>query len=1814
MCGGFRDQMLDELYGLLEPAESAALAAHVAGCPDCTVATVKARADYALLGKATKSSFPKVEFRPPIEASTNRAPERSEKSSWLSWAIAASVLIVALGTIGPALRTVGTYATAKSKLVDLQDRMDRDEANLRSVRAELESAIAKAQTDVDSAKARHDEVAKAWVTAEKAAGVPFSVTVRGPAAAIPGAPNEYGIAAIDGADRPIAAEFTATVRGSGGAVYFESKFATRDGRGANLRIPATVWTKAKPNEALSLAVTATNPVTKQKSELSEPVAVLTASYATVLSTDAPIYRPGDQIAFRSLTLDRTRFTPPERDLSLVYCLLDSNGAVVKVGSEQRDMSLIGSTRLESASDANPSQPMAGPDGKPIRGIGCGELRIPTSVPAGNYKLVVYERPLGVTAVPPPGQSPLATRPIVIQPFEAHKYFKSITFDKASYLPGEKVVATLSVSDQGRPVSGRQLMISATADGRPIQDLTHSPLVDGKATIRFTLPKEINLASISAAVLDGIHETIVRPVPLVTGQVKVEFFPEGGDLIAGVPNRIYLRGLRPDGRPADFDGVIRQGDRVVAAVRSVTSADDPSSNRGFATVTFTPVAGQSYRFETASSQSFALPAVKADGVAMSIPAGVVAANQPIVVKLASTANRRLVVGAYARGTPIAHAAVEVDAGQPIDVTLPVDVAAPGGVVRVTVFEEPDQTRPGRIDLKPLSERLIFRMHPKRLELSVTVESNSPEAVKPSKPGFRPAEPIRIRAKAKDESGQPVPAILFASVATESLYAAADDLTERTLPTHFLLAGEIERPDQLERADLLLNDSPASRIALDGLLGTQGWRRFAEQNPAQFRRTAPPDDADRLLVAVGTRAPVSPEFKPAIERVIREYQPKYEAAYETLSAAERKREMVRLRSPAAEAYGKVREQRRVLLQNWNDEASELKNAIGDERRTGMAQLISGVLIGFALLLLGVRFAFGRRWPARGVLTKAAIAIALLALVPAACDGFVMSRIRSIPAPAMLEASSPDIAAPIFSGIEEPTTRTESIGSAPIRLRPSATATDRPDGRPIVLTHDGIDLGRRDSGHHDDNRLAALVRRERREKLLESLDSPSLTAVAGANVPCRVREYAVQDGSLMGAFSEVLYWHPVIVVPESGESAGMVFTLNDAVASYRVTLAGHTLDGRLGQTTTRISVRKPIEAGARLPREIGMADRVDLVASMTVDLAAPVPAAGLRPGEFAVTPELDFLRPRLFIRGTDHLAIATSNERESEDLPIDDRTGIGRRIVRVTPLRPGTATLSVHAANIESTLGDVAIRGLTVAPDGLPVAGGQTVEVGKSKTVALSIPADVQSPVLTIRRANDPATEFESSVASMRRNPAGCFEQTASLAYPDLLRVPFLESAQAKAVRDSLPELVNRLRTYECRSSTGGRAGFEWFGGSAPPHEALTAYGLLLMTDANRLRPIDPELLGRTQAFLLGRRDGAGGFRVSPEARDQFGRAPNSVNNAYITYALRHADAALDLTREIEAVTAEAISSNDPYRLALAALVATDPQPLLSALAAKQATDGGVPGAETSITSSTGPDLTTETTALAVIAWRTRPGFESNVARAEASLMRRRQPTGGFGGTQATVLALNALAPTWSRATATGTFGVTIAATTITRPLSESIECPVKPGDNTLILSTDATNPVPLRLSWQGLRDIRPSRHPKLGFEAQLARVECDESETIPLTVTVANRDSIDSGMIVATVGLPAGLSLPSDLKQIGELTTRAASGELLPARVEVFGREMRLYYRHLPPGASSLCRIDLIAAYPGQYVGPASRAIRSYDPTVTVVNEPLRLTIRPARQSR
>ena len=60
---------------------------------------------------------------------------------------------------------------------------------------------------------------------------------------------------------------------------------------------------------------------------------------THLVTDKPLYKPGETIRFRSLTLDRSNLRPPENDLHLIFRLRDPGEGIqdpVAVPGAQRE--------------------------------------------------------------------------------------------------------------------------------------------------------------------------------------------------------------------------------------------------------------------------------------------------------------------------------------------------------------------------------------------------------------------------------------------------------------------------------------------------------------------------------------------------------------------------------------------------------------------------------------------------------------------------------------------------------------------------------------------------------------------------------------------------------------------------------------------------------------------------------------------------------------------------------------------------------------------------------------------------------------------------------------------------------------------------------------------------------------------------------------------------------------------------------------------------------------------------------------------------------------------------------------------------------------------------------------------------------------------------------------------------------------------------------------------------------------------------------------------------------------------------------------
>jgi hypothetical protein len=493
---------------------------------------------------------------------------------------------------------------------------------------------------------------------------------------------------------------------------------------------------------------------------------------------------------------------------------------------------------------------------------------------------------------------------------------------------------------------------------------------------------------------------------------------------------------------------------------------------------------------------------------------------------------------------------------------------------------------------------------------------------------------------------------------------------------------------------------------------------------------------------------------------------------------------------------------------------------------------------------------------------------------------------------------------------------------------------------------------------------------------------------------------------------------------------------------------------------------------------------------------------------------------------------------------------------------------------------------------------------------------------------------------REPNGCFEQTSTSNYPNLLILDYLkESDQARPeverqAREKLSRGYAKLTSFECRNpAKDKREGYEWFGGAAPPHEALTAYGLLQFRDMARVYDVDPAMLRRTRDYLMGQRDGQGGFKRNPRALDSFGRAPQDVTDAYIVWALTESGKDDDVTKELNALAEKAKASKDPYFLALVAnsLInrarTADAVALLRAVAKMQKEDGHLDAERTSITGSGGRDLQIETTALAVLGWlKGNPGeFAAPVSKAVRWVGKQRGGYGGFGSTQSTILALKALIAYTKANKRTPQAGELslyvgerrVASLPFKAGVAETLVLDVpkpeenlKAGNNSVRVEISGEkNTFPYTLSWSyhTLKPISAEGCP-VRLETALAKGQVEEGEAVRLTVKVENVSGKDEGMAVAVVGLPGGLTVPTDMKQLKDYARVPEDGSRpLVSAFEIRGRELVLYWRDLAKGQKVEVPVDLICRVPGEYSGPASRAYLYYNADHKHWVEPLKVTI-------
>ncbi|HKA07879.1 MAG TPA: alpha-2-macroglobulin, partial [Gemmataceae bacterium] len=557
------------------------------------------------------------------------------------------------------------------------------------------------------------------------------------------------------------------------------------------------------------------------------------------------------------------------------------------------------------------------------------------------------------------------------------------------------------------------------------------------------------------------------------------------------------------------------------------------------------------------------------------------------------------------------------------------------------------------------------------------------------------------------------------------------------------------------------------------------------------------------------------------------------------------------------------------------------------------------------------------------------------------------------------------------------------------------------------------------------------------------------------------------------------------------------------------------------------------------------------------------------------------------------------------------------------------------------------IPIVPEGFPANGAVSDMLEKVAEHKIKIPEGYVAGTLKLKAQIYPSTlaALQKGLEGLLREPYGCFEQTSTTNYPNTLILQYLkESGQSipdaeQRAKELLGRGYGRLTSFECVKPDGAnREGYEWFGGQAPPHEALTAYGLLQFKDMSQVSAVDQEMVARTRKYLLSRMRPDGTFERNTRALDTFGRAPEHITDAYIIWALSETRDE-DLSKAMDRLFGMAKDLKDPYFLSLLAQALmnrnrhADAIELLKKVKTKQADDGGVEGALTSITMSGGRDLKIETTALAILAWfkANQPGeFTECTEKAVRWIGTQRGGYGGFGSTQSTILALKALIAHTKANKKTpegGTLTLLVngqkAGETVFGPGTQDsvtvelkdAEKVLKVGDNMIRLELTTQRAYPFTLGWS-YQSLTPNSAENCAVKltTALSKTEAREGETVRLTATIENR-SAEKGqpMTTAIIGLPAGLKIPEDMKQLKDLSAlkkTGADGQLTAGDISFFeirGRELVLYWRDLKPGAKIEINLDLIAAIPGEFRGPASRAYLYYTSDLKQWVNPLTITI-------
>jgi hypothetical protein len=388
-----------------------------------------------------------------------------------------------------------------------------------------------------------------------------------------------------------------------------------------------------------------------------------------VKTDKDIYSPGEKIWFKAEIfncLTESRANEPE----LIVMLKGEKGEVI---ADEKYFT--------------------------VNGICDNAFTIPSWANEGNVYLIAYTN----KALFYNDASLAAIKPITIHSFRKSEVIFDLKWNKSVYKPGDDARLTVELTALTPGPKREKLVVSLFDFNRKIYSERVSVLVNGLNDIKVKLPENITSGLYVEVSLQGKKGRIQRvPIHTTADNITVEFYPEGGSMLANTIQRILYRATDPFGNPIDVSGSVFDQQGNQAGIGKILK-------KGYGIINLMPMSNQKYHFkiddEYGKNLAFELPEAQVEGSVFSLIKTEDSTLRAAVVTTGRYATDTLTLVALAKGEVLFTTPVDGSIKNNLQIATS---ALPQGVVTFVVFAP---------NGKLLSERLVYNTSNRAIDIDI-----------------------------------------------------------------------------------------------------------------------------------------------------------------------------------------------------------------------------------------------------------------------------------------------------------------------------------------------------------------------------------------------------------------------------------------------------------------------------------------------------------------------------------------------------------------------------------------------------------------------------------------------------------------------------------------------------------------------------------------------------------------------------------------------------------------------------------------------------------------------------------------------------------------------------------------------------------------------------------------------------------------------------------------------------------------------------------------------------------------------------------------